>query len=586
LAALVFSHNLLGLVGSALLFSYWGWRVTFGTCRRSALWAPVAFALSAALLALFWLPALLERDAVKLQVIGPGHFDFHEHFLSLTELLAPSRLLDWGATGPRYRLNLGVPQWSLCIPALGAIARRFVLRRKTGAKKSHSFFPAATLALLFLMLPLSAVVWENLPGMPYLQFPWRLLGPTSFTLAMFAASSVTLLPEKPWRWPVVAGAWGLIILTALPLLCPAPWPPQFGGTSPADIIAWERRSQALGTTSTGDFLPVTVEMPPPPMPTLIQSYATPGPIDKVNRATVPEGTEVTVLEHGTNHDRFSVTTRKAFRLRLYTFYFPGWHAYLDGEEVAIDVARPEGFVTLEVPEGEHDVLVRFEDTPPRRLGWAISAVAIVVTGVVGVVFREPRDHKRTATGRKLHPAAALWLCAILVIVVSLKLAAPAIGAHDQWLYYTSPPGKALPAQHKLQTSFEGKVELLGYDLPQRQVRPGQPLTVVLYWHALTDLDENYQSFVHVAEPLNVVWAQEDHLNPGGLPTTRWPIDKYVWDEYRVDIPPDTPPGEYQVNVGLYLRSEGYRLQREDGNQQGLADSIVIGSIEVTGRPGR
>jgi hypothetical protein len=101
---------------------------------------------------------------------------------------------------------------------------------------------------------------------------------------------------------------------------------------------------------------------------------------------------------------------------------------------------------------------------------------------------------------------------------------------------------------------------------------------------LTDVEKNYQSFVHLAQPLDVAWAQEDHLNPGGLPTTRWPLDKYVWDEYEIYVPPQTPPGEYQVNVGLYLMSDGYRLRREDGDQEGGADSIVIGSIEVVGQP--
>jgi hypothetical protein len=371
------------------------------------------------------------------------------------------------------------------------------------------------------------------------------------------------------------------MLMALPLLFPAPWSPQFGGTSPLDIIEWERRSYALGTTSTGDFLPVTVEMVPPPMKTLIDSYSAAGPVDKVNRATVPAGTDVVIVEHGPRHDLLRVVTPQAIRLRLYTFYFPGWSAYVDGAEVDIDVARPEGFVTLEVPQDEHNVLVRFEDTLPRRVGWIISAVAFAALIAVGSLYPDRQDGARSATGRRLNRAALLWLGGALAMVVALRTVAPAVIAPQPLLHYTSPPGQALPAQHKLQTSLEGKIRLLGYDLPQRQVRPGGTLSVVLYWQALTNVQENYQSFVHLAQPLNVAWAQEDHLNPGGLPTTRWPLDKYVWDEYSIYIPPQTPPGEYKVNVGLYLRSTGHRLMRQDEVQHEGADSIVIGSIEVS-----
>jgi hypothetical protein len=103
---------------------------------------------------------------------------------------------------------------------------------------------------------------------------------------------------------------------------------------------------------------------------------------------------------------------------------------------------------------------------------------------------------------------------------------------------------------------------------------------VLYWHALAPLDVNYQSFVHLARPLQVVWGQDDHLNPGGLPTTRWPLDRYVWDEYEVRILPGTPPGEYALNVGLYSMAGGYRLWRYDEQGQVVGDSLVLAPVEV------
>jgi hypothetical protein len=104
--------------------------------------------------------------------------------------------------------------------------------------------------------------------------------------------------------------------------------------------------------------------------------------------------------------------------------------------------------------------------------------------------------------------------------------------------------------------------------------------VVLYWRALRPLEENYQSFVHVAQPLDRVWAQEDHLNPGGLPTERWPTHAYVWDAYAIEIPPGTPPGPYSVNVGIYLRSEGRRLERLGDGDLPAGDSFVVGTVTV------
>lgn len=578
LSAVVFSHNLMGLAVSALLLAYWAWTLLTGPRRRRSVWAPVAFGLAAGLIAFFWLPALVEHDAVKLEVIGPGHFDFREHFLGLRELLAPSRAIDWGATGPRYRHNLGLAQWALGVPALVVLARGVVGGEDGEGGMDLAFFLVGAAALVFLMLPVSSAVWELIPGMPYLQFPWRLLGPANVMLAAAAASTVTLLPDRPWRRGVLGTLLLLVVLTGLPLLYPTPWPEDFGGTSPADIIRWERRSHALGTTSTGDFLPRTVEVIPSVADTLIASYESRGPVDKVNRATIPDGATVEILSHGPRHDRFRVMTPEPFVLRLYTFDFPGWKAYVDGREVDIEIARPEGFITVDVPEGQHTVLVRFEDTPVRRWSWLVSGGTLVALVALLLLWRGRGSHDGEGPQRKLSGSDGAWLGGVLVVVFLLKIA---LVDPQGWLHLNSAPGEAQPAQQEVNANFEGKIELLGYDLPDRQVRPGGTFSLVLYWHALTTVEKNYQSFVHVAQPLHTVWGQEDHLNPGGLPTERWPLDKYVWDEYEIRVRPETPPGEYKINVGLYLRSEGYRLERYDANGEAVGDSLVIDSIRVT-----
>ncbi len=118
LSAFVFSHNLLAIMGVVLLGLYLLWRgLTLDGVRR---WRgdAASIGLALALTALFWLPFILERDAVRLNVAGPGHFDYHNHFIALSMLLSPSPALDFGATAPKYIYNLGLGQWLLFVPAL------------------------------------------------------------------------------------------------------------------------------------------------------------------------------------------------------------------------------------------------------------------------------------------------------------------------------------------------------------------------------------------------------------------------------------------------------------------------------------
>jgi hypothetical protein len=589
LAAIVFSHNLMGLIAGVLLFGYWVWLVLESSglnVRRDRMgWGALAFILAAAIVAFFWLPFFLERSAIKLEVIDQkgGHFDFRNHFLTLGELLAPSRILDLGATAPRFRHNLGLAQWLLALPALAALAY-FGTRKILGPCSptpphfcALTFFALAFCGLLLLMLPISTTVWEHIPGMRYLQFPWRLLGPANLMLAVCAAGSLLLLPTGRWNHLLAAICLLAVLLLSLPVLYPPGWSPNFGGVAPQDIIAWEQESYALGTTSTGDFLPVRAALGTIyPAQSLLDSYTQPGPVDRVNRAALPEGTRVEVVEQRALYDHFSVYTPEEFVFRLYLFYFPGWRVYVDSEEVEINVAKPEGFITVFVPAGEHDVIVRFEDTPPRIIGRIVSACGLGGLVVTLILMRSTVPCLQSPIPNL---QSLLWLGGVLMLFIFLKSAVidPQEGG---LLRYTSPPGQAQAAQHEVHANFGGQIELLGYDLPKPRVRPGEALPLVLYWRALTPMGENYQTFVHVAQPLHLVWAQQDRLNPGNFPTSRWPLDRYVWDAYEIRIPFGTPPGEYMINVGVPSWEGGYRLPRVDEDGQSVGDGVMIAAVEV------
>ena len=50
-----------------------------------------------------------------------------------------------------------------------------------------------------------------------------------------------------------------------------------------------------------------------------------------------------------------------------------------------------------------------------------------------------------------------------------------------------------------------------------------------------------------------VYAAQDSLHPGNLPTTRWEPWGFVSDPHSLPVPPGTPPGDYLLVTGLYNR---------------------------------
>ena len=574
IAALILSHNLMALLFFSILFAWaiWqvvsrGWRVANGRLLFSALFLGVGLS------AFFWLPVALERNAVNLNtLIGAGdNYDFRTHFLSWREMLAPTRWLDWGATEPVFTFNLGVAQW-----VLGGLGLVLLLMGRVRHRAQAAFFAVALAVLLFLMLPISTFLWEAIPLLPFFQFPWRLMGGVAVMLAVLAGAGLDALltrcPSVKVQGGVTAVFVAIPLLFALPLTQPVPWP-DFGEVFMLRMSLIEHSGRWLGTTSTADYVPETVDMMPERNGNVVYGFTAGTPIDRVNYRALPDGTDVEWDELSPLHFRYEVDAPEDLMFRLFLFDFPGWTVRVDGEIVETELGLPEGFIVVPLLAGQHVVDVRFQDIPARTLAWAISGLALLTMLVVAVWIRGLGRQTSQFTIHNSQFTIPDWLA--LGTVLGITAVTLLILEPTGILHYHSQNYIAEPAQHQLLANFDDQIALIGYDASPETVRPGDTLNIDLYWQAQRPLDINYQNFLHILTPEGVLVAQSDHLNPGEFPTRRWPMDKYVRDEHVVVLPEDLPAGEYLVKVGLWVQSEGWRLPLFDESGQQIDDGQVL-----------
>ncbi len=562
-SATILSHNLTGLTTMLLLLALSVWRWLIDGHHTRFKWALLAGVLTVALTAFFWLPFLLERQYIHLDVAGDGHYDFRNHFVLIKELLAPLCSLDWRAATTNPPMTAG-PLLLLC-----AVAGLVVALRQRVQLRRLSFYLFGSLLCLWLVTTSSRFLWELVPGMQFYQFPWRFLGPLAALLIPLVASLGNItLPDKSHA-ALLTGCLGLLFLSTLPGLYPIPWTTDFGPVTPISLLDLELQGRWRGTTSTNDFVPTTVTMIPGPQQSLLDSYRYP-PVDRVNRYMVPVNATVTVLSDVPWRNTFATHAAEKFLLRLYLFYFPGWKAYVDEQEIPVKIADPEGFITLWVPEGDHEVSLHFEDTPPRTLGWVVAGI-----GLVAFLFGIWRFPEMPTMQQALFHAdrtTLVWLAVCLGGGVLLKgfVFDPA-----GWFHYTSPPGEAQAAHYQLKADFGGEIALVGFDLSSKHPGPGDTLDVSVYWNAERIMTETYQSFVHLVYPEGQIWSQSDHLNPGGFPTNLWPTDRYIKDQHRLVLPPDMPAGEYVISVGIYLLRDNRRLPVHWAASGARADNVIL-----------
>jgi len=140
----------------------------------------------------------------------------------------------------------------------------------------------------------------------------------------------------------------------------------------------------------------------------------------------------------------------------------------------------------------------------------------------------------------------------------------------------------------LQARLGDSIELLGADVPASAYRPGEALTVTVYWRALDAVDRDYTVSVQLHGPFNPatdgpLWAQEDaQPGEGTYPTSRWTRGETIIESYSPVVPATAPPGVYSLQASMYWLATLERLPvtlASSGGQSGV-DTVELGKVEI------
>jgi hypothetical protein len=93
-----------------------------------------------------------------------------------------------------------------------------------------------------------------------------------------------------------------------------------------------------------------------------------------------------------------VEARDEARLRINTFYFPGWSVEVDGTPRPIDRGNPQGLMEIALEPGSHHVRVVFGDTPIR---WWATRLSLL-TAFVLVATPLLRGRRRSLAPKLVH----------------------------------------------------------------------------------------------------------------------------------------------------------------------------------------
>ncbi|MBI3576806.1 hypothetical protein HY086_02070 [Candidatus Gottesmanbacteria bacterium] len=363
---LIISHNIMSLLFLPFLLAYILIR------NRSMV---TSLLLGIGLSSYFWIPAILEQQ----YVVGLNTVNFRDHFPDFAQLLVPS----WGTGFSQAGQPADEMSFQIGIaPLLIFMSTPFLLLRKDKKGENNKqrkrlaiFFLLVSSAAFILMLEPSRPVWEQLPFLSYLQYPWRLL---SVFLPATAFLSAYVLVRGP--------GWIGIVFTLVAISLSLSYTVPVVYTPRSDAYYLSRPNFTDGTSSLGNAFS-----------TVWTGWKQTRPKQKVE--VVEGNTTIGQILGKPLGYNFLVETPASAVLRANTLYYPGWNVTANGVPLPIEYKK-DGSITFSIGPGKSNIRVFFEETPLRKTADAASLVSLfwLIASVILKFYAHRYRHDITGHG--------------------------------------------------------------------------------------------------------------------------------------------------------------------------------------------
>ncbi len=350
---------------------------------KAVSWTAAAAGVGGLLASIFLVPMLLERSYIVESQWVSATYNYRNHFIYPLQFVDPAWGFGYSVPGADDGMSF---QLGLAIIALAGAGAVTAIRRRPidlPRRAEALFLALASIIALFMMTPASTALWDVLPLVEMIQFPWRLLAVEVCTLALLAGLTAHWLEHRSnprRRTLAIAGLTSVLLVASLPYVRAELAPVEPWRESPLAVFDFELNFKDMrGMTRWSERQPQDADSP------LIAQYLAG---EEIRRAAIVTGEGAIVAqEAGALHARATVLAVGPVRVRFYTYYFPGWRGTTNGQPVDLAPDPPNGLIGLDLPAGEHQVEVRFGATPVRTLGAGLSGAGLILVAGLFVLGR-------------------------------------------------------------------------------------------------------------------------------------------------------------------------------------------------------
>lgn len=395
IAATTIMHPPTILMFSPLILAYLLYLYMSTKSKASATATIIAMIVGFGIVSFFLIPALLEQKFVQTIFMRSGYYDFHNHFVCIPQLFSTF----WGhgtsQTGclDGMSFQVGLAHW-FCV---GTVILIIIIKLTTKLKKEQfsnfltiSNFPQ-TLLLIFLTAFFTSLlmthestklIWEFVPYLEYIQYPWRFLSVAIFTSSFIAATLLIIFKNESHQLVVfvilIAAATLAYSNFAKPIAYATEAEINFGGEILHDSVSGIK----LLTPEPGYMPKWTQALPPDDN----------NPKEEIQIAT--QSAKLLSSNLKAHKKEYEIEVHSPSTARLYTHYFPGWEVTVNDTPQKALIQNIFGYIDLELPAGNQKVTLTFKNTPIRSFSNLLSVSFLIVALLMAVAFNRKNPHSK------------------------------------------------------------------------------------------------------------------------------------------------------------------------------------------------
>ncbi|MCI0553446.1 MAG: hypothetical protein L0287_21065 [Anaerolineae bacterium] len=357
--------------------------------KRFALHLILSLGLAMLLTAFYWLPAIAESRYLNTTwfVEDSGWGNYENNFLFGAQVYINT---GWESL---YKENTIISIVSMIYLFIGlfwfSIPLIWRRQRESDNRALGYWMFSILIAGIIMSSGISKPVWELIPRSEIIAFPWRWLTVSTLGAAFLAGdifneSLSTYTSSRQLKSRVLYILYGasfavisIYTVASLYILI-----------RHRTMLSDEILSQLLGeTTLQAEYYPWVYANEYLPVLAKDFDYSSHPATESRFRSSHPS--EIQVIIWKSVIREFLVSSSEKNTISIRTFWFPGWTAFINNQEVGIRIRPDDGTILIDIPEGISTVRLEFTDTHIRRWAIIITFLGVVLAGcLVAVSIRD------------------------------------------------------------------------------------------------------------------------------------------------------------------------------------------------------